>query len=171
MEGETLWRNRANGPMPPRKPKKVGERPTLKLSRFPCCTNRPPVKAFRTAKGPGPVFEIPTLGESFQLERNRMGSPIEVDQSTVVLKPPFRYCVTVIESFGSGVSRLGALNVVSKRPVAVESPSTIWNEFTQLNVPNRSGVWSEIVETRIRAVCEVVSSPPGATNGARGVLK
>src|ERR1044071_421107 len=129
MLGETLWRNRAIGPIPPKKPKKVGESPALKRRRLPCCRKRPAVKAFRTAKGPGPVFAIPTLGVSFQLPRNRIGSPIEVFQSTVVLKPPFRYCVTVIESSGSGVSRLGVLKVVSKRPVAVESPSTIWHEF------------------------------------------
>src|ERR1041385_8115049 len=108
MEGEKLWRNRANGPMPPRKPKNVGARPRLKLSRFPCCTKRPPVNEFRTANGPGPVFAIPTLGLSFQLERNMIGRPIAVLQSTEVLKPPRRYWVTVIDSLGSGVSGLGA---------------------------------------------------------------
>src|ERR1051325_9237266 len=149
MEGEKLWRNRANGPMPPRKPKNVGARPRLKLSRFPCCTKRPPVN------GPGPVFAIPTLGLSFQLERNMIGRPIAVLQSTEVLKPPRRYWVTVIESLGSGVSGLGARNDVWNRPV--ESPSTIRIELLQVNVPNRSGVWSEKVDIRVFPTCEVVS--------------
>src|ERR1041384_797007 len=170
MEGEKLWRNRANGPMPPRKPKNGGPRPRLKLSRFPCCTKRPPVNEFRTANGPGPVFAIPTLGLSFQLERNMIGRPIAVLQSTEVLKPPRRYWVTVIESLGSGVSGLGARNEVWNRPV--ESPSTIRIELLQVNVPNRSGVWSEKVEIRVFPTCEVVSTAPptpGTRSGARGV--
>src|ERR1051325_6726006 len=111
-------RNRPIGPNPGKNPKKVGAMEAEKLSRLPWCTYPPPVNALRMAKGPeADALVIPTLGTSFQVERSRIGRLTEVVQSTDVANPPFRYWVTLIESLGSGVSRLGVRNGVEYRPL------------------------------------------------------
>src|ERR1041385_2762799 len=152
-------RNREIGPNPGRNPKKVGAMEAEKLSRFPWCTYPPPVNALRMAKGPeAEALVIPTLGTSFQVERSRIGRLPEVVQSTDVANPPFRYWVTLIESLGSGVSRSGTRNVLEYRPL--ESLSTMLTELFQTKEPNRIGVASWKVESRVLPSWRVESRPP-----------
>src|ERR1041385_8018258 len=125
-------RNREIGPNPGRNPKKVGAMEAEKLSRFPWCTYPPPVNALRVANGPrAEAGGIPPRGRGCQGERSRIGRLTEVVQSTDVANPPFRYWVTLIESLGSGVSRLGVRNGVEYR--AEESLSTMLTELFQTN--------------------------------------
>src|SRR3990172_1970590 len=124
---------------------------------------RPPVRALRTANGPGVALEIPSVGWSFQVECNRIGRLSAVVQLKVVPNPPLRYWVTVIESSGSGVSRLGTRNDTSLRPV--ESASTRSSESGRLNEPIRIGVCTAIDEVREPAVGRMESSTPGRDPG------
>src|SRR4029453_14379683 len=112
-----LWRNLAAPANPGKNPKNVGAIETPNCSRLPWRTNFPPVRAFRTAKcWPASGLVMPTLGVNFQGKRKKIGRLIDVSQSSEVEKLPFRNWVTLIESFGSGVSRLGTLKVSLRRP-------------------------------------------------------
>src|SRR2546422_3282901 len=59
----------------------------LNCSRFPCCTQSPPVNWFRTMNGPADVwFTIAIPGCSFHVPVNSDGRLMPVCQSTCVLK-------------------------------------------------------------------------------------
>src|SRR5918996_1721042 len=78
-------RMRWSGPIPGKKPKKVGWLLRLNARRLPCCTNSPPENWFRTMNGPALVlFWIEMLGESFHVLRKSGGRPNEVVHSTSV---------------------------------------------------------------------------------------
>src|SRR5213596_271081 len=76
---------RAIGPNPGKNPNKVGDRPALNCSRFPCCTQSPPVNWFRTMNGPADVWftidprlQLPRPGE----QRREVDAGLPVDLRT-----------------------------------------------------------------------------------------
>src|SRR3990172_4923898 len=153
---------RCSGPTPGKNPKKVGDALSVKASRFPWRTKRPPVNWFRMANGPAVVvFTICTPGWSFHEPVRSDGRLIPVCHSTEVWK---------VSPYKTRRRPPGAVeSAITNSWRALDTRSLTWKLFPQFHRPTRSGVW------RARSVCLVSANTsrvsPGTSSPAWAAWK